>query len=92
MSDQQWNGPGKHGFVDLLQILDSIGDLDRFLTRKESLCILRNPVLFAQDGHVLDAIDDRNRPDYEFLVVDRPTLMQLNLNAGIVGDDKLPGY
>lgn len=66
MDDPEWNGPGDHGFVDLPHLLISIGNLDRFLTRKQSLYILRNPTLFAQNGEVLDAIDDRNRPGILF--------------------------
>lgn len=62
MDDPEWDGPVEHGFVDIPHLLVSIGDLDRFLTRKQSLCILRNPTFFAQYGNVLDASNDRNRP------------------------------
>lgn len=62
MGDQQWNGPGEHGFAEVPDLLNSIGELDRFLSRKESLAILHNGVLFAQQDGLLDASDDRNRP------------------------------
>lgn len=62
MDDPEWDGSGEHGFVDIPHLLVPIGNLDRFLTRKQSLCILRNPTFFAQYANVLDASNDRNRP------------------------------
>uniref|UniRef100_A0A0A8YRV4 Uncharacterized protein n=1 Tax=Arundo donax TaxID=35708 RepID=A0A0A8YRV4_ARUDO len=90
--EHAWNGPGLHGFVDLPHLLHSVRDLDRFLTRKEELCILQNAALFAEEGDILDASDDRNRPDFHFLVVNRPTLLQMGVASGMGAGNYWPGY
>ncbi|KAL6880121.1 hypothetical protein ACP4OV_012207 [Aristida adscensionis] len=92
MDDENWNGPGEHGFASVPDLLVSIGDLDRFLSRPEALCILQNATLFAEEGEVSDAIDDRNRPDYAFVVVNRPRLLRMGSQAGLVNGKWWPGY
>ena len=53
-----WNGPRLHRFHGLENLLIYVGDLNRFFTHREALCILQNALYFINHEIVNDASDD----------------------------------
>ncbi|KAL6646961.1 hypothetical protein ACP70R_014398 [Stipagrostis hirtigluma subsp. patula] len=91
MDIPQWDGPGLHGFHSKGQLLRSTENLNRFLTRPEAFCILKNAPHFERRGLIYDAIHDPHRPDFWYVVVSRQTFLSMGILARAEGR-YWPGY